>query len=235
MPDQPSPPERGASEGAPGIREPLSLRRIVDEAVRLADADGIEGVTIRTLSARLGFTTMAVYRHVSSSAELTERMADQALGSPPSESHGPWRSALDAWTRGLHRRYLEHPWLLDLPLPGAPRTPNHAAWVELLLSATQGLDLPLDRRLEAGLLLDAHARNLANLERGIRGASAGSRDGVPPPVQVAGASGRYPLLERAMQAGILTDPTAPDLRFGITVVLDGLDAAARHHASDRDR
>ncbi|MGV9327181.1 TetR/AcrR family transcriptional regulator [Streptosporangium sandarakinum] len=64
-------------------REPrpgLSLRRIVRAAIELADAEGLEGLSMRKVADRLGFTTMSLYRHVPGRDQLVDLMRDEVLG-----------------------------------------------------------------------------------------------------------------------------------------------------------
>ncbi|MEU8323976.1 TetR/AcrR family transcriptional regulator [Nonomuraea sp. NPDC048881] len=64
-------------------REPrpgLSLGRIVRAAVELADAEGLEGLSMRKVADRLGFTTMSLYRHVPGRDQLVDLMRDEVLG-----------------------------------------------------------------------------------------------------------------------------------------------------------
>ena len=48
----------------------MTVDRIVTAAVELADADGIDGVSMRRVADPLGVGTMSLYRYVPSKAEL---------------------------------------------------------------------------------------------------------------------------------------------------------------------
>ena len=45
----------------------LTVRAIVDAAIELADADGIDAVSMRAIADRLGAGTMSLYTHVPAS------------------------------------------------------------------------------------------------------------------------------------------------------------------------
>ncbi|MFI1825752.1 TetR/AcrR family transcriptional regulator [Streptomyces sp. NPDC020412] len=62
-----------------GTRRGLSLERIVRCAVELADTEGLPAVSMRRLAERLGFTTMALYRHVPGKADLLALMRDAVM------------------------------------------------------------------------------------------------------------------------------------------------------------
>src|ERR1700723_1592975 len=60
--------------GKRGPRPGLSADAIVDAAIRLADAEGLEGVSMARVAAELGFTPMSLYRYVASKEELLQLM-----------------------------------------------------------------------------------------------------------------------------------------------------------------
>ena len=66
-----------------GPRPALSLPRIVAAAVRVADAEGLDAVSMGRVAAELGTAPMSLYRHVSAKDELLTLMADAAWGDVP--------------------------------------------------------------------------------------------------------------------------------------------------------
>jgi DNA-binding transcriptional regulator YhcF (GntR family) len=85
---------------------------IIDEAIRLADEDGLELLTMRRLAAVVGMPTMSLYRRTPSRSELihemTERVfADFALPALPVER---WRERLEEGARRLRGVFARHPW-----------------------------------------------------------------------------------------------------------------------------
>ena len=78
-------------EAAWGIRERprkgpkpgLSLPRIVEAAISVAERDGLAAVSMSRVAAELGASTMSLYRYVSAKDELLMLMADAAYGAPP--------------------------------------------------------------------------------------------------------------------------------------------------------
>lgn len=61
-------------------RTRLSKRAVVDRALKLADSDGLDTLTIRKLAQDLGVTPMALYWHFRSKDDLLEGMAEQVWG-----------------------------------------------------------------------------------------------------------------------------------------------------------
>ena len=61
----------------------MTLDAIVAATVELADANGIEAVSMQRVAARVGVTTMALYRYVATKDDLVFLAVDAAAGEPP--------------------------------------------------------------------------------------------------------------------------------------------------------
>ena len=73
-------------------RAELSRELIVDRAVEMADAEGLEAVSIRRLGQEFGVTPMALYWHVQNKDELLAAMGDRIFaGLDPAGRSGPGR------------------------------------------------------------------------------------------------------------------------------------------------
>ena len=57
-------------------RTPLNRERVLRAAVELADREGVDGLSMRRLSAELGVVPMALYKHVANKDELLDGMID---------------------------------------------------------------------------------------------------------------------------------------------------------------
>ena len=128
-------------DGADGGRARLSKRAVVDRALKLADADGLDALTIRKLAQDLGVTPMALYWHFRSKEDLLEGVAEQVWGEievrvDPSV---PWWAQLQAGLESLIRVLRAHPSAPQLLLEHEKR--NEAALrateaaLEILLGA----------------------------------------------------------------------------------------------------
>ena len=73
---------------APQPKEGLTLQRITRAAIELADADGLAAVSMARVARKCGFTTMALYRHVSSKDELLLLMFNEVIGPAPQIPEG---------------------------------------------------------------------------------------------------------------------------------------------------
>jgi AcrR family transcriptional regulator len=92
-------------------RSKLTREALVGQALAMADADGLDAVTVRRLADRLGVTPMALYWHVKSKDELLIAMADQLLAevTPTRDPDEPWPAQLRAMIGALLRVMRAHP------------------------------------------------------------------------------------------------------------------------------
>ncbi|MFE6995792.1 TetR/AcrR family transcriptional regulator [Microbacterium sp. NPDC057659] len=143
-----------------GPKREMSVERIVDAAVELADAEGIGAVSMAAVAAKLGFTPMSLYRYVSAKDDLLLLMEEQAVGLPPEDLReiDGWRARLRAYFEAQVLIYLRHPWMLSLPITGSPITPNSSAWLDSALEALDGTPLNPSERLAVALGCTGQAR-----------------------------------------------------------------------------
>ena len=69
-----------------GPKREMSVERIVEAAVEIADAEGLGAVSMAAVAARLGFTPMSLYRYVSAKEDLILLMQEEATGAPSDAS-----------------------------------------------------------------------------------------------------------------------------------------------------
>jgi AcrR family transcriptional regulator len=133
--------ENPPSEEPDAERTRLSKRAVADRALKLADADGLDTLTIRKLAQDLGVTPMALYWHFRSKEDLLEGVAERVwseveVNVDPSV---PWWAQLQAGLESLLRMLRAHPSAPQLVLEHEKR--NEAALrateatLEVLLSA----------------------------------------------------------------------------------------------------
>ncbi|ALX66387.1 TetR/AcrR family transcriptional regulator [Microbacterium sp. XT11] len=215
-----------------GPKREMSVERIVDAAVELADADGIGAVSMAAVAAKLGFTPMSLYRYVSAKDDLLLLMQEQATGLPP-ESHREldgWRDKLRALFEAQVLCYLRHPWMLSLPIAGSPITPNSSAWMEAGLTALEETPLDADERLAVALAMTGHARWCGIVQAGYaeesrrtgRSAAEVSQNEAELFDRVIDAT-EFPALRRAIDDGVFTSAADP-FRFAVERTLDGVSA-----------
>lgn len=111
--------ERGQRGPKPG----LTVDKIVQAAIALADEEGLEQLSMRKVAERLGTGAMSLYRYVPSKAELLDLMLDaiHAEEVQPADDEGqPWRKRLEAAAYRGRELIRRHPWMLGVSLGQRP-------------------------------------------------------------------------------------------------------------------
>jgi DNA-binding transcriptional regulator YhcF (GntR family) len=238
----PAPESTEDSEGTGSTARPLARHdheltreRVVRAAIEIADAEGLEALSMRGVAARLGVATMSTYRHVASKDDLVLLMADAAFGEqgyPPPAPDG-WRERVERAARTMWTLYRRHPWLAQLnPLTRPLPLTNLLMHGEQILAALEELGFDATTRLDVEILIYSHVQGLAaNLEREAHAqAATGLSDEEWVERQSAAlnsiaTSGRYPAFA-AMLAAFGEDGYDLDLdkifELGLQMLLDGL-------------
>lgn len=213
-----------------GPKREMSVEKIVDAAVELADAEGIGAVSMAAVAAKLGFTPMSLYRYVTAKDDLLLLMQEEATGLPP-ESHleiDGWRGRLLALYEAQILLYLRHPWMLSLPITGSPITPHSSAWLDAGLSALEDTPLNAEERMAVALAVTGHARWCGIVQAGY---TEQSRSSGLAPEEVAAREAalfdrvitaeEFPALRRGIDDGVFLSEADP-FRFAVERTLDGV-------------
>lgn len=205
-----------------GPRQTLTVDRVVDAAVALADRDGLRALSMRRIADGLGVSAMSLYTYVPGKAELLDLMLDAAYREMPRPAIAtwPWRERLTAVADGNRAFYRAHPWAAAVSTHRPSLGPGSVAKFEYELQALDGLGLSgLDRDAALSYLL-SFVRSHAVAEREAADAVAGSSVTDKQWWEVNG-----PLLERVL------DPTA----FPLAVRVGAAVGEAYGSAWDADR
>ncbi|MBV9592630.1 MAG: TetR family transcriptional regulator [Actinobacteria bacterium] len=97
----------------------LSRDAVVDRALALADAEGLDAVTIRRLGQDFGVTPMALYWHVRNKDELLEAMGDALFADVDTsfDEGGSWADQLGVLLERLVAALRAHPGSVELAFP----------------------------------------------------------------------------------------------------------------------
>ena len=238
--------------GKRGPRPGLSAEAIVEAAVRIADAEGLEAISMARVASNLGFTTMSLYRYVASKDELLQLMFNaSALGAESLVLEGDdWRSRLRSWAI-IQRDMLDlHPWITQMSMPAPPLAPNSLHFVERGLEALDGTGLTDTEKMRAIGLISSYtlseakmandaARAAAALAKAGQAGQAEAAGGQPdgdggqdPPLTFEGLlrelvdERTYPHLYRLAWAASAADALSEREEFlaGVNLILDGVQA-----------
>ncbi|TLS41841.1 TetR/AcrR family transcriptional regulator [Streptomyces montanus] len=217
-------PSRGPKPG-------LTLDQIVEAAVRIADAEGLEAVSMRRLSTELGTGTMSLYRYVPGKGELLDLMLDRVQRTSEDESvfGEGWRDALEALARETLALYRRHPWLLQVNQTRPVLGPGAVEGMEKVLVRIKPMGLADPELISAVILIDSYVVGAARTQ--LYAEEAERKSGLTdaefwqaqtPVLEKAMASGRYPVLASLSDDAFGTG--FDHFEFGLQRILDGLES-----------
>lgn len=200
----------------------LSREQIVDAAIRILDAEGEDGLSMRRLGAELDAGAASVYWHVAGKDELLDLVADRLIGEVLAgvSARDSWRDWMAAFARSLRRVLLAHRGAAPLVGRRVTTGPNALLALEAVttLLIRDGFDAASS--LLASTTLVAWTAMLVQGEvtepRGAREAVQAAMDGT------LEDGGGNPVVAGLLASGPV--PT-PDERFdyGLDVLLDGIE------------
>jgi AcrR family transcriptional regulator len=224
--------------GKRGPRPGLSADAIVAAAVRIADAEGLEAVSMARVAHELGFTTMSLYRHVTSKEELLQLMWNAStLGAEKLVLDGDgWRPRLRMWAVTQWEMLERHPWITQMPMPAPPVGPNSLLFVERALESLDGTGLAGSDKMRVIGLLASYSLSEARMAHDAARASAQA--------QAAGDTQAAPPTFEALLRELVDEKTYPRLHrlawegdgasegsgayeeylLGVDMILDGVQA-----------
>jgi AcrR family transcriptional regulator len=218
--ERPEPPDRP-------VPAPLNRERIVAAAIQLADADGLEAVSLRKVAAALDVGPRRLYGYITAKDELLDLMVDAVYAETRPTGNG-WREVLRSVADTTRQAVHQHEWLADL-IGGRPTLGPHAlARGEAVLAALDGVDVDVvmpmveavnayvigavrreitERRAERATGMDKHQWQVA----------------FGPYLERTFATGRFPALATVVRDAVHLDA---DQTFstGLGFILDGIQA-----------
>ncbi|HJB11080.1 MAG TPA: TetR/AcrR family transcriptional regulator [Candidatus Brachybacterium merdavium] len=187
-----------------GPKRELSHERIVEAAMEIADAEGLDAVTMQRVARSFGFTTMALYRYVSSKSDLHQLMLDASLGDEQWVIDGDdWRVGLEQWARTIAQAYSRHPWALDIPLSTESLLmPGQLRAVDAGMRAARTLPGGADDKLAVLMVLSVQVRGFAVMDRDMRTGAFGAGEATRQLLRDIVAEGGFPDARPVIESGV---------------------------------
>ncbi|MEU4680315.1 TetR/AcrR family transcriptional regulator [Micromonospora sp. NPDC023737] len=214
---------------------PLSRAKIATAAIRLADAHGLDGLSIRKLAKELGVGPMRLYDYVLNRSELLDLMVDAVYAQiAEAGRRSEWRATVLAIVHRTRDAALEHEWFVDL-LGGRPHLGPHALAVgestAAALSEAPGVR-SVDDLQRVVSALDAFIVGALRREITERRTTRSTGTDVTAWQTALGPyltrmleTGRYPTVARLVIDGAHLDAEAT-FHHNLTAVLDGITSRA---------
>jgi AcrR family transcriptional regulator len=217
-----------------GPRAELGVDRIVEAAVGIANADGLEAVSMARVASELGFSTMSLYRHVSNKDELYQLMWNASAFTLQDwqPKGGTWRERITSWAVTQRQVIQDNIWIVQLPMSTPPLAPASLAWIELGLEVLEEVSAPDFVKIRVLGLISQHALIDARMvfdERQARelAEETGVETDYATLVRELADPQTYPILSRVVSQqpadGPGPDP-AEEFLFDLGMILDGFES-----------
>jgi AcrR family transcriptional regulator len=151
----------------------LSKQRVVAEAIRLADREGVDGLSMRRLADALGAGAMSLYHYVANKDELLDAMIDvvfEEIELPPEGTD--WQSAMRRRTISARQVLARHPWAIGLMESRTSPGPAHLRHREAVTACLRKAGFPVLMATHANWLLDVYLYGFALQEASLPFGSA---------------------------------------------------------------
>jgi AcrR family transcriptional regulator len=206
-------------------RTPLSRERVLEAAMGIADAQGLHGLTMRSLARELGVQPMSLYHHVANKDEILDGVVDVVFGQITFPADDlDWKHAMRERAHSARAVLRRHAWAIGLvetrTSPGLATLQHHDAVIGNLRQA--GFSIVM--AAHAFALLDSYTYGFALQEANLPFDSENV-------AEVANAMiGQFPsdlfphlaemAAEHVMQPGY---DFGDEFGYGLEVILDGIE------------
>ncbi|MFE9674549.1 TetR/AcrR family transcriptional regulator [Streptomyces sp. NPDC006259] len=211
------------------IREPLSRQRVLRAAVDLADAGGLDTLSMRKLGQAVGVEAMSLYNHVTNKEDLIDGMVDLVFGEVELPTPGDgWRQAMRRRAVSMRLALSRHRWAIGLmesrSTPGPASLRHHDAVLGCLRQG--GFSLTLTAH--AVSVLDSYIYGFALQEKSLPFDSPEETAELADSLLSGFGDGEYPHLTEIATDHVMRPGYAygDEFAFGLDLILDGLQQAA---------
>ena len=208
-------------------RTPLTPERIVEAAVRVADAGGVGAISMRNVARELGVEAMSLYHHVPGKEPLLDALVEWVFAriALPGEDMD-WREGMRVRARSAREVLAAHPWallLLDSRAQPGPALLHHH---DAVLGCLRRGGSPVALATRAFTVIDAYVYGFVLTERNLPFDAASAGDAAELASGMLDALAAYPYMVEVV--GYLSGGGAyvfaDEFDEGLELVLDGLAA-----------
>ena len=212
-------------EPARDTRAPLTRDRILQAAIELADASGIEALSMRRLAQELGVEAMSLYHHVRSKGDLLAAIVDIVVAEIDLEPDGPeWKAAIRRHAISAHEVLLRHPWAANLMLASTDVLPGRLRYMDILLRRLREAGFSPVQTHHGYHALDSHIMGFTLWLAGIM-STVGDLDTTGATFLRTLPPGEFPYLVEHVEGHLsgANEGGEGEFAFGLDLILDGLE------------
>jgi AcrR family transcriptional regulator len=133
----------------------LSRERIVDAAIAVIDAEGLDALSTRRLARDLGVQAPSLYNHFGTKEAIVDAVGDAIVAGVDLSMLGrdPWPAALKAWARAYRKAFREHPNVVPFLARGPARRPAQLRLADAVYGALVDAGWPPSYATRIGALM----------------------------------------------------------------------------------
>lgn len=214
------------SEPTKKARAPLNRERVLRAAVALADADGLEALSMRRLGRALGVEAMSLYNHVSDKDDILAGIVDLIVGGIEIPAGAAdWKAAMRARAVSMRRAFTRHPWALGLLESRRNAGPAALRYIDAVLGVLRRAGFSPATAVRVFSILDSYAYGFCIQEKSLPSGSAAEIREVTEQFFQQLPAGEYPHLKELMVDAALKSgfDFAKEFEFGLDLLLEALE------------
>jgi AcrR family transcriptional regulator len=199
---------------------------VLRAALALADAGGIESLTMRKLGQELGVEAMSLYNHVTNKDDIVDGITELVLGEIEEPSaEGDWKTEIRRTAISSHEVFLRHRWACSLMMQRPKASTVRMDWMEAVLRTLREAGFSADMTHHAYHALDSHITGFTlwqvNMPFETKAELVDMAEGFLRQIP----ADEYPyIIEHAEQHLAPSSPDgATEFEFGLELILDGLE------------
>ena len=214
------------TDSTPQPRIPLTRERVLRAALALADAGGIESLTMRKLGQELGVEAMSLYNHVENKDDIVDGITELVLAEIEVPSGGPdWKSEIRRTAISSHDVFLRHRWACSLMMSRPKASTPRMLWMEAVLRTLREAGFSADMTHHAYHALDSHITGFTLWQVSMPFETKAELLDLAQDFLQQIPADEYPyIIEHAEQHLAPESPDgATEFEFGLELILDGLE------------
>jgi AcrR family transcriptional regulator len=203
---------------------------VIIAAIKLADAGGIEALSMRKLGRELGVEAMALYHHFASKNQLIEGMIDHVHG----EIKAPlgktsWEVFMRERAKSAFQVLSHHPWASSIMESGVAPGPATLKDSESMIRCFRQAGFGVAMTVHAVTVLNIYIYGAAAQFAKLSFSTADQAAGVSADIQSQFPSDAYPYLAEMITEHMMQSRYNPvdEFLFGLELVLEGIERAER--------
>jgi len=202
---------------------------VLRAAVKLADRDGIESLSMRKLGQELGVEAMSLYNHVSNKEEILDGLVDAVFAEIELPTPGvDWAEAMRRRAVSAREALKRHPWALGLLESRVQPGPANLRHHDAVLGSLRTAGFSIEMSAHAYSVLDSYIYGFTLNELALPLATRQDVTEVAGNIVRESPAGEYPYLTEMAIEHVMKQKYdyGDEFEFGLELILEGLKKAS---------